>query len=296
MADPTSPVVLGDGSDAFQPSVLAADLREVAGLYAGLRPYVGAAGWDAPSPESDWTMAQTVAHLDVMTSTGLSAVDDALHGRDPEFEGIEHRRGLTAWNEVTIEQRLLVADDPLTSLVEGLHRSADLIEALETEQLVLPVRLPIYNAPMTVVELWGIQTFHPGLTHSAQVTDAVDAPPLWTDLSSAARRRMITRLARALGYLYWPQRGGPDGVAIGIEIGGADGGSWHVIGDLDGGEGGVGAPTDPDLVLGFRDMATACRMFTGRLPMVRSLLRRDLRLTGDIRILRRFGQLFSADG
>ncbi len=296
MADPNSPVVLGDGSEAFQPSVLAADLREVAGLYAGLRPYVGAAGWDAPSPASDWTMRQTIAHLDVMTATGLSAVDDALHGRDPEFEGIEQRRGLTAWNEVTIEQRLAGGEEPLTSLLEGLHRSADLIETLDPDELTVPVRLPIYNAPLTVVELWGIQSLHPGLTHSAQVMDAVDAPPLWTDLSSAVRRRMITRLARALGYLYWPQRGGPDGVAIGIEIGGADGGSWHVLGDLDGGEGGVGALGDPDLTLRFRDMPTAGRMFTGRLPMLRSLLRRDLRLKGDIRILRRFGQLFSADG
>lgn len=40
----------------------------------------------------------------------------------------------------------------------------------------------------------------------------------------------------------------------------------------------------------------ACRMFTSRLPLLRSLLGRDLRLRGDVRILRRFGTLFSADG
>lgn len=296
MAHLTTPMVLGDGSDAFQPSLLAADLREVAGLYHSLRPYLPAAGWEAPSPASDWTMAQTVAHLDVMTATGLSAVDDALHGRDPVFEGIEQRRGLTAWNDATITRRLATDDDPLTSLLGGLRRSADQIETLDPDQLAVPVRLPIYNAPLTVAEFWGVQTFHPGLTHTAQVTDAVDAPALWTGLSTDARHRMITRLARALGYLYWPERGGPDGVSIGIEIDGHGGGRWHVIGHLDGAQGGIGAPDDPDLTLRFRTMATACQMFTGRLSMLRSLLRRDLRLKGNIRILRRFGQLFSSDG
>ena len=297
MTDPNHhPVVLGDGSDAFQPTLLAADLREVAALYSGLRSYVDTTDWDAPTPASDWTMAQTVAHLDVMTATGLAAADDALHGRVPVFEGIEQRRGLTAWNDRTIERRLAIDDDPLASLLRGLHRSADTIETLDPDQLTAPVVLPIYNAPLTIVELWGIQTFHPGLTHATQVTDGVDASPLWTGLSPGARHRMITRLTRALGYLYWPQRGGPGGVSVGITIDGDDGGSWHVTGGPDGAEGGEGEPDHPDLSLRFRNMESACLMFTARLPLVRSLVRRDMRVKGNVLILRRFGELFSSDG
>lgn len=207
-------VVLGDGSAAFEPAVLAADLREVAGLYAQLRPYVDTPAWRAPT--RGWTMAQTVAHLDVMTATGLSAIDDAVAGRRPVFDGIADRRGLEAWNETTIRHRLDEGGDPLGSLVTGLRRSADRAEQLTVAQLTATVELPIYNAPLSVVDLLGIQTFHPGLTHTAQVVDAVDRPPLWAGLQPATRHRMITRLARALGYLYWPDRGGPDGLTIGI--------------------------------------------------------------------------------
>lgn len=287
-------VVLGDGSAAFEPAVLAADLREVAGLYAQLRPYVDTPAWRAPT--RGWTMAQTVAHLDVMTATGLSAIDDAVAGRRPVFDGIADRRGLEAWNEATIRHRLDEGGDPLGSLVTGLRRSADRAEQLTVAQLTATVELPIYNAPLSVVDLLGIQTFHPGLTHTAQVVDAVDRPPLWAGLQPATRHRMITRLARALGYLYWPDRGGPDGLTIGIRIDGPGGGDWHVVGTPTGADGGSGRPADPDLTLGFRDLTVACRMFTSRLPLLRSLLRRDLRLRGDVRILRRFATLFSADG
>jgi hypothetical protein len=288
--------VLGDGSDAFQPAILAADLREVADGYDRLHDHVGSPAWHAPSKASDWTMAATIAHLDVMTATGLAALDDTLHGRQAVFDGIAARRGLTAWDETTIRQRLTAEKDVLGSLVDGLRRSADRIEQLDSHQLTLPVTLPIYNAPMTVAEFWGIQTFHPGLTHSAQATDTIHAPPLWRHLDDATRHRMITRLTRALGYLYWPERGGPGGVSIRIDIAGPGGGSWHVIGDPSGADGGTGPPDDPDLTLRFDHLDTVCRMFTGRLPMLGALLRRRLRVSGNLRILRRFGDLFSADG
>lgn len=123
-----------------------------------------------------------------------------------------------------------------------------------------------------MVDLLGIQTFHPGLTHTAQVVDAVERPPLWVGLQPATRHRMITRLARALGYLYWPDRGGPDGLTIGIRVDGPAGGDWHVVGTPDGADGGTGRPDDRDLTLRFRDLTVACRMFTGRLPLLRSVL------------------------
>jgi len=263
-------------------------------LYQRLRPHVDSPAWRAPT--RGWTMAQAVAHLDVMTATGLSAIDDAVAGRRPVFDGIADRRGLEAWNETTIRRRLDEGGDLLGSLVTGLRRSADRAEQLTVAQLTATVELPIYNAPLPVVDLLGIQTFHPGLTHAAQVVDAVARPPLWVGLAPATRHRMITRLARALGYLYWPDRGGPDGLTIGIRVDGPEGGDWHVVGTPKGAEGGTGRPADTDLTLGFRDLTVACRMFTGRLPLLRSLLRRDLRLRGDIRILRRFSTLFSADG
>jgi hypothetical protein len=289
-------VVLGDGTAAFEPDVLATDLREVAGLYQQLRPHVDTAAWHATAPTGGWTMAQTVAHLDVMTATGLSAIDDALAGRRPVFDGIAERRGLEAWNEATIRRRLDEDTDLLDSLVAGLHRSAERAGQLTTAQLTATVELPIYNAPLTVVDLLGIQAFHPGLNHTAQVVDVLDRPPLWVGLEPATRHRMITRLVRALGYLYWPDRGGPEGLTIAIHIDGTNGGDWHVVGTPRGAEGGTGSPDNPDLTLCFRDLTVACRMFTGRLPMLRSLFRRDLRLRGDVRILRRFGAVFSSDG
>ncbi|MBW3606075.1 MAG: hypothetical protein KY460_14480 [Actinobacteria bacterium] len=177
-------------------------------------------------------MAQTVAHLDVMTATGLSAIDDALAGRRPVFDGIADRCGLEAWNETTIRRRLDEGGDLLRCLVTGLRRSVEHAEELRPAQLTATVELPIYNAPLPVVDLLGFQTFHPGLTHAAQVADAVDLPPLWAGLESATWHRMITRLARAIGYLYWPGRGGPDGLTICIRIDGPAGGDWHVGGTL----------------------------------------------------------------
>ncbi len=190
-------VVYGDGSASFDPSVLAADLREVAGLYAELRPHVDSPAWRATARRTGWTMEQTVAHLDVMTATGLCAINDALAGRRPVIDGIADRRGLEAWNETTIRRRLDEGGDLLGSLITGLRRSAERAEELTPAQLTAPVELPIYNAPLTVVDLLGILTFHPGLTHTAQVVDAVARPPLWAGLQPATRHRMITRLARA---------------------------------------------------------------------------------------------------
>lgn len=107
---------------------------------------------------------------------------------------------------------------------------------------------------------------------------------------------MITRLVRALGYLYWSDRGGPDGTTIALHIDGPHGGDWHVTGTPTVAHGGTGAPDRADLTLRFGDLDVACRMFTGRLKVLRSLLRRDLRLRGDLRILARFGAIFSSDG
>lgn len=73
--------VLGDGTAAFQPAVVAADLREVARVYHQLRRHVRTPAWTAAPSMGGWTMEQTIAHLDVMTATGLAAVDDALAGR-----------------------------------------------------------------------------------------------------------------------------------------------------------------------------------------------------------------------
>lgn len=284
-----------DGADAFEPPLLAADLREVATVYGTLRPHVGTARWYAVTRRSDWSMRRTVAHLDVMATTGSAAVDAALEGRRFVLDGIARRRGLDEWNERTSADRLRDGDDLLDTFLRRLDTTADRVEQLSPEQLAVTVELPIYNAPMAVVDLLGILALHPGLTHSAQVVDAVDRPPLWAALQPATRTRMITRLARALGYLYWPERGGAHGVAVAFAIG-RGGDRWHVVGTRDGAEGGMGAPNEPDLTLWFRDVGVACRMFTGRLPMLRSLLRRDLRLRGDVRVLRRFGTLFSADG
>jgi hypothetical protein len=88
-------------------------------------------------------MAQTVAHVYVMTATGLSAVDDAVAGRRPVFDGIADRRGLEAWNETTIRRRLDEGGDLLGSLVTGLRRSADRAERLTVAQLTATVELDL---------------------------------------------------------------------------------------------------------------------------------------------------------
>jgi hypothetical protein len=69
-----------------------------------------------------------------------------------------------------------------------------------------------------------------------------------------------------------------------------------VVGNLDGAAGGEGIPTQPDLTLRFRDTASACCMFTERLPLLRSIVRGDLRIRGDLGVMRRFERIFSSDG
>ena len=85
---------LATAVDEMTAAGLSADRATVAGLYAQLRSHVDTAAWRAPT--RGWTMAQTVAHLDVMTATGLSAVDDAVAGRSPVFDGIAAQPGMQA--------------------------------------------------------------------------------------------------------------------------------------------------------------------------------------------------------
>ena len=67
--------LLGDGSDAFEARLLAADLEEVADLYASLASMVGSDSWTAQTSEDEWSMAQTIAHLDIMTAAGLRTAE-----------------------------------------------------------------------------------------------------------------------------------------------------------------------------------------------------------------------------
>lgn len=284
---------------AFEAESLASDLRQVHDIYSAFFCELTVADWKHPEPgaNGEWNLREVVAHLGALTELGQESVEAALRGEEMVIPGLTSRFQFSDFNRRKIDERLDLAPEDLSRLfLEALSRSIETATNVNDEEMDCTVALPIYNRPVRVRELLGIQVMHPGLTHAAQVAESTGAGPLWTRLTVEARRRTITRVVRALSLLYRKDLGGDLRAAIAFDIGNEGGGAWHLLLSPQETWSASGVLSNPDLTLSFGDASHFCHMFTGRLNLLGALLRGHFRPRGNLRLFLRFRSLFSVDG
>lgn len=285
-------------NNAFEADALARDLTRVREIYSDFFSGLAPADWHYPRQDEgeEWNLREVVAHLGALTELGQDSIEAALQGQAIAFPGLDSRFQFSRFNRQRIDERLELAPETLVAdFLNALSRSIETARELTPLALACTVQLPIYNRPVRVDELLGIQVMHPGLTHAAQVTEPAGVPPLWTRMKPAMRRRTITRVTRALSLLYRQDLGGDLEAVIAFKVGGAGGGQWHVVLSPDNPQADLGALAKANLTLSLRDTALFFRMFTGRLNLLGALLTGRLRLRGDLRLFLRFRSLFSVD-
>lgn len=282
---------------AFAAETLASDLTRVHEIYSDFFSELSATDWRYPEKDDEeWNLREVVAHVGALTELGQESVEAALRGEIIAFPGLTTRFEFSRFNRQKIDERLHLQPEALSAaFLDALARSIETAKAITTDQLDCTVDLPIYNRPICVSELLGIQVMHPGLTHAAQVAEPAGIPPLWTRLEPAVRQRTIARVMRALSLLYRQDLGGELYAVLVFQIGGDGGGEWNVTLSPQNPRSAAGAVDHADLTLSFRDSDLFCRMFTGRLNLLGALLTRRLRPRGDLRLFLRFGSLFSVD-
>ncbi len=282
----------------FDPRTLADDLSEVRRIYARFFAGLNPADWDRPAKggPQEWTLHETVAHLCALSGAGLDSIACALQGETFVFAGLTDRYQFNAFNRRGIDEHLALPMAELCAeFLAILERAGQIAASLSPAQAEIASVMPIYNRPVKVVEALSIIMFHAALHHSAQVAEPAGVAPLWQQLSPEILHRVIGRVMRALSLLYRYDLGGQLATTIHFQMGGAGGGSWYVELSPRTATSVEGTPAHPGLTLRLREPAVFCHMFTGRFNPLVSILKGELRLSGDLRIFPRFGTLFSVD-
>lgn len=284
--------------EIFDPQILAADLGEVCHIYADFFAKLNGVDWNKPvkgSPK-EWNLHETIAHSVALNGDGLASIKQTLRGEPYVFVGLDDRYQFNAYNRHGIDDHLSTPRQELCDqLLAILDQAASIARNLQPGQGELTAQMPIYNRPVRIVEVLSILIFHIGLVHTAQLTEPVGLPPLWTHHSPAFRHRLIGRTMLPFSLLYRRDIGGPLRATLAFRIGGADGGEWYVNVAPDAQSWGEGVAEHPKLTIQMRETSVLCRMITRRMNLPLTLLRGDLKPRGDLRLFLRMGKLFSVD-
>lgn len=282
----------------FDSQTLADDLCEVHRIYARFFATLDERCWDKPvkgSPK-EWTLHETVAHLCALNGAGLESIKHGLRDEPYAFTGLENRYEFNAYNRRGIDEHLdLPASALCAEVVDILSEAASIARALQPGQAELPLQMPIYNRPVSIVEALSIIMIHAGLFHSAQVTDPAGLPPLWMQLAPEIRHRVIGRVMRAFSLLYRHDIGGSLRATLVFRIDGPGGGQWHVDLSPQTVTSDEGVVERPGLVIHLRETAVFCKMLTSRLNLPSALISGTMKLRGDLRLFLRMNTLFSVD-
>lgn len=282
----------------YEIATLGSDIALVRKIYSDFFESLRPADWENPIQNGDheWNLREVVAHLGSLTQLGQDCLIAALRREPAPIPQDMSRYDFNRFNLDEIEKRLHMPVERLQAdLLEALSQSIRTAGSLEPGDLKRTVRLPIYNRPIRVDELLGIQVVHPGLTHAAQITEPVGAEPLWTYLPDVVRWRVIGRMTRALSLLYRTDLAEDLRAVIAFQVAGEGGGSWRLDLSPESPNSIPGDVERPTLSWWFRDTSTFCRMFTGRLNPLTGLLFGRMRLRGDLRLFLRFKSFFSMD-
>jgi hypothetical protein len=254
--------------------------------------------WDKPvkGGSKEWNLHEAIAHLVALNGDGLESIKRTLRGTTFTFVGLDDRYKFNAYNRKGIDDHLDVPMKELCAqLLNILDQAAFIACNLRPGQGELTAQMPIYNRPISIVEVLSILIFHIGLVHTAQVTEPMGLPPLWMQYSPEFRHRIIGRTMLPLSLLYRRDIGGSLRTTFAFRIDGPDGGEWYVNVSPDSQTFGEGMAEHPGLLIQMRETAVFYQMLTVRMIPPLALIRGDLKLRGDLRLFLRMGDLFSVD-
>ncbi len=285
-------------STTFDPQTLADDLSEVHRIYARFFATLDEPSWDKPvkgSPK-EWTLHETIAHLCALNGAGLESIKHTLRGEPYTFIGLDNRYEFNAFNRKGIDNHLGIPMKELCAkLLDILSEAASIARNLQPDQAELTAQMAIYNRPVRIDEALSIIMFHVGLFHSAQVAEPACLPPLWMQLSPEIRHRVIGRVMRAFSLTYRFDIGGSLRATLVFRVDGPGGGEWYVELSPQAPTSGEGVVDHPGLVIHLRETDVFCQMLTSRLNLPMALIRRNMKLRGDLRLFLRMSTLFSVD-
>lgn len=283
----------------FDPQTLADDLAEILRIYVKFFATLDEASWDKPvkGNPKEWTLHETVAHLCALHGTGLESVKHALRGEPYTYVGLNNRYQLNAYNRKGIDDHLHIPMKELCARFLDIHNeAASIARDLRPDQTgLLTSQMPFYNRPVSIVEAFGIMTFHAGLIHTAQVVESTGLSPLWEQLSPEMHHRLIGRVMRVFSLLYRRDIGGSLNATLVFRVDGPGGGEWYVNLSPEIATSGEGVVEHPSLVLHLRDTAVFSQMLTGRFNLPVGLISGRMKLRGDLRLFLRMDTLFSVD-
>ncbi len=259
--------------NAFAQRVLAVDLADIRRVFGKFFAERKNGDWHQETEPGGWTLRQTAAHLDAVATSYLHFIQAGIDDTPSSTSSLQKRTDLPGWNESQIAKRM---DLPISAVIESflttLQKCASLVGTLSDDDLVKEVKLPAYGRSLSIAELFGVQAAHPGLVHAAQVTNAVNLPPLWHSYPTDLWQRQLTRMFCLMSASYWPERGGDLDTAVNFIVRGEEGASWHLHMSPQGCTYSTGRARKAGLSLYFRNLDTLSSTLTGQLSPEYALL------------------------
>lgn len=243
---------------------------------------------------NEWTLHQTVAHLVASTEFYRSALQLALLRKTLTYPDFQQRKNLPTYNQREIVYRQhLQPSELITALRQALEEIAEMARQLSPEQFLWPIAIPVFNRPLTILELLEILITHSGVVHAAQIARPANKAPLWQRYDPRFMHRMLAHLFRLMTLTYWPERGGDLQATFQFLVAGTSGGEWYVTVSSACCQAGEGRIPRPQVTCWTADANTLCLLITGQLRIGKALLCRTLFVKGNLLLFTKFPQLFS---
>ncbi|GHO91093.1 hypothetical protein KSF_011410 [Reticulibacter mediterranei] len=243
---------------------------------------------------SEWTLHQTVAHLAASAEFYRAALQRAVLREKMTVPDLQQRRDLPAYNQREIQLRHHQQPPELiAALQQALEETLAVAQQLAPEQFAWPVAVPIFNRPLTVIELLETQIMHSSMVHVAQIARPANKEPLWRRYDPPALHRTLGRFFRLISLTYWPERGGNLRATFQFLVAGDAGGEWYVSVSPGGGQAGEGRVLKPQVTLWAANADALCLLFTDQISIGQALLRRKLVVRGNLLLATKLSQLFS---
>lgn len=282
---------------SFNPQAMLADVAEFKLIFQSFAERVPVNAWSLKTGErdKDWTMHETLAHLVSVARLFNMAAEFALNETPIDVQDFTERSFLATWNKREIAKLTQISPpDLVTQLLNELTNTEALIPMLTEVNFANLGDLPVYNRPARALELVDWQLSHAGIIHAAQITRPINEPPLWEHYSAHLTHRQIDRFVRHFSYAYWQELGPPDRHVINFEILGENGGNWHLVGDVNGGDFGQGLVDGATFHAQFATPQTFFGLFTFHIPFLEAIQGKQIVFKSDMRATMEILRLFSA--
>jgi hypothetical protein len=285
---------------AYSPAVLQEDHRTLKRILSDFFTNVSTSDWDRNTEKSrtGWTLRETLVHIASIAEVFDCLLEDSLTHRTTSYPQYTERSKLLEYNTQAIAERLsLPVDHHIEHLFHHIDHTMQRVYSLSSDALSTPVKVFVYNRPLTALEVAGAQLAHPGITHAAQLANAVNLPPLWTHYTGDMLDRQFTRfLCSQMSVAYSGDRDGKLRPTINMLVGSKQRGtwqrSWHMVLRPDGGTASTGYVKRPKLTFWTPSTDALCRLFTLQMNPLNAILRRQLVVWGDLGLALRMGHLF----